>query len=91
MVNDLINIRLNNKILKQLDQAVKDSLYSNRSELMKTALIKFLDELQTQKALKELKKHYGEGKITGLKDTTSEEFEKIRSEIGKRSLKESGL
>jgi hypothetical protein len=58
---------------------------------MKTALIKFLDELQTQKALKELKKHYGEGKLSGTKEPTLEEFEKVRAEVGKRSLKEAGV
>jgi Arc/MetJ-type ribon-helix-helix transcriptional regulator len=91
MVNKLVNLRLDSKLLKELDSIVRESSFSNRTEAIKDALRKFIDDYKTKKALQSLKKHFGEGKRLGIKEPTPEEFEKIREEVGNRILKEEGL
>lgn len=91
MVNKLVNFRLDCKLLREIDSAVAESSFSNRTELVKAAIRKFIDDYQTKKALEELKKHFGEGKRLGIKEPTPEEFEKIREEVGNRTLKKFGL
>jgi len=90
-MNKLVNIRLEDKVLKKIDSTVKESLFSTRTEFIKSAIIKALEEYETHKAIKELRKHFGEGKRLGIKGPTNKEFEKIREAVGKRSLKEVGL
>ena len=51
----------------------------------------FIEDYQTRKAISELEKHFGEGKRLGIKEPTPEEFEKIREEVGRRSLARAGL
>ena len=52
---------------------------------------KAVDNFRTDQAIRELRKHYGEGKRLGIKEPTPEEFEKIREEVGNRILKKHGL
>ena len=91
MANRLVNLRLDEKLLKNIDSVVKGSNFSNRTEFVKAAVRKFIDDYETKSALAEVKKHFGEGKRLGIKEPTPEEFEKIREEVGNKMLKERGL
>lgn len=91
MANRLVNLRLDEKLLKNIDSVVKGSNFSNRTEFVKAAIRKFIDDYETKIALAEVKRHYGEGKRLGIKEPTPEEFEKIREEVGRRTLKRAGL
>lgn len=91
MVGRLVNLRLDEKLLRNIDSAVKGSNFSNRTEFVKAAIRKFIDDYETKKAIAELKKHFGEGKRLGIKEPTPEEFEKIRGEVGNRMLRKYGL
>jgi len=91
MVNAMVNLRLNDKLLRKLDGAVKQGLYSNRTEFIKSAIIKAIDDFETKQIILELKRKQGEGKRLGIKEPTPEEFERIREEVGNRTLKKHGL
>jgi Arc/MetJ-type ribon-helix-helix transcriptional regulator len=91
MVGKLVNLRLDEKLLKDIDAVVKESNFSNRTEFVKSAVRKMIDDYQTKKALASLKKHFGEGKRLGIKEPTPEEFEKIREKVGRESLRRAGL
>ena len=91
MVNKLVNLRLDSKLLKELDSVVKSSNFSSRTEFMKAALRKLIEDYQTRQAIAELRKHFGEGKRLGIKEPTPKEFEKIREEVGNRMLRRYGL
>ena len=90
-MNKMINLRLEDKLLKELDKLVKQSTFSNRSEAIKAAIRKYVEEYETQRIIKELRKHFGEGKKLGIKEPTEKEFEKVREKVGKESLREAGL
>lgn len=91
MVGKLVNLRLDEKLLKDIDSVVKESNFSSRTDFVKAAIRKFVDDFETKQALASLKKHFGEGKRLGIKEPTQEEFEKIREEVGNRTLKKFGL
>jgi len=91
MAGKLVNLRIDGKLLKELDSVVNASNFSNRTEFVKAAIRKFIDDHETKKALAELRKHFGEGKRLGIKEPTPEEFEKTREEVGRRSLERAGL
>jgi len=61
-MNKLINLRLNNELLGELDDAVKYSIYSSRTEFIKEAVRTAVKKQQQLKALKLLEKYYGNGK-----------------------------
>ncbi len=81
MVNAMVNLRLNDKVLKKLDGVIKQGLYSNRTEFIKSAIIKAIDDFDTKQAILELKRRQGEGKRRGIKEPTPEEFDKIREKV----------
>ncbi len=91
MANKLVNLRLDAKLLKEVDSAVRESTFGNRTEFIKSALRKAIDDFQTEQAIKNLRKHFGEGKRLGIKEPTPEEFEKIREDVGKEFLRKHGL
>lgn len=84
-------MRLDEKLLKNIDSVVKGSNFSNRTEFVKAAVRKFIDDYETKIALAAVKKHFGEGKRLGIKEPTPEEFERIREEVGNRMLRKYGL
>ena len=65
MVNQMINLRMENKLITELDDVIKESNYSSRSEFIKTAIRKAIIEFQKIKAIKSLEKYKGYGRKTG--------------------------
>ena len=91
MVGKLVNLRLDSKLLKEVDAVARQGLYGSRTEFIKDAIRKAVDDFETKQALKSLRKHFGEGKRLGIKEPTPEEFEKVREEVGNRMLRRRGL
>lgn len=81
MGGKLVNLRLDERLLKEADAVAKEGLYSNRTDFIREAIRKAIDDFRTKSALAELKKHFGEGKRLGIKEPTPEEFEKIREKV----------
>ncbi len=90
-MSDVITLRIEEKLLRDLDKAVKESNFPSRAGFVKDALRKAIDDWETKKAIKWLERTHGEGKRLGLKLPSPEEIEKIREEVGRRSLREAGL
>ena len=87
-MNKLISMRLDEKFIKEVDKFLKDSTYSNKTEAFKQGMRKLMDDFYINR---EVRKGLGSWKRAGVKEPTTEEFEKIREEIGNRIMKEEGL
>ncbi|MBI5884602.1 type II toxin-antitoxin system ParD family antitoxin [archaeon] len=90
MANRMVNLRLEGKLLKAIDFEVRQGFWGSRSEFIKDALKAFLEKRKTEALIASLKNKLGEGKRLGLKDSP-EEFEKIREEVGRETLRRHGL
>ncbi|MCX6804001.1 MAG: ribbon-helix-helix domain-containing protein [Candidatus Diapherotrites archaeon] len=90
-MNKMINLRLEDKLLKELDKFVKETTFSNRSEAIKAAIRKYIQDHENKQLIKELRRGLGAGKRLGIKEPTEEEFEKIKENVGKEIQKEMGL
>jgi Arc/MetJ-type ribon-helix-helix transcriptional regulator len=91
MANKLVNMRFDGKLLREVDAVAKEGLFGSRTEFIKDAVRKAIDDFRTKQLLIAAEKRRGEGKRRGIKEPTPEEFEKIREEVGNRILKEHGL
>lgn len=83
MVNKLVNLRLNDKLLKAVDGIVKETTFSSRSEFIKEAIRDRIDEYRQRELLRKLRKQYGEGKRLGIKEPSDEDLKKARERLGK--------
>ncbi len=81
MVNAMVNLRLGEKLLKEIDTVVKHSTYESRTEFIREALRKMLEEHKKQRLIASLRSRLGEGKRLGIKEPTPEEFERIREKV----------
>ena len=91
MGNNLVHLRLGDKLIKEIDFIVKKSTFENRSEFIKEALRKEIEERRKKEIIASLRKDLGIAKRMGIKEPTEEEFEKIREEVAKSILKKKGL
>lgn len=91
MVNVLVNFRLSKALLREIDSVVREGLYSTRTEFVKEAVRKELSDYKKKQLIASLRKKFGEGKRLGIKEPSSEEFERIRERLGNELLKEHGL
>ncbi|MBI2530012.1 MAG: ribbon-helix-helix protein, CopG family [Candidatus Diapherotrites archaeon] len=80
-MNAMVNIRIGQKLLREIDSAVRNSTYESRTEFIREALRKMLDEHKKKRMIKSLRSRLGEGKRLGIKEPTPEEFERIREEV----------
>ncbi len=44
MAKDLVNVRLDPKVLRRLDEAVKREIFANRSEALREIVTRFMEE-----------------------------------------------
>jgi Arc/MetJ-type ribon-helix-helix transcriptional regulator len=82
MVNQMVNLRMENKLIAELDEVIKESNYSSRSEFIKDAVRKALIEFQKLKAMKTLGKYKGYGKRTG-NEISDADFERAKRTVEK--------
>ena len=75
MVTQMINIKLDDSFLKEIDSIVADSNYHNRTEFIRNALREKLDKVKLEQTMKELSKF----RRMSSHKTTEEEYEKIRT------------
>ena len=87
----MVNLRFDSKLLREMDTVAREGLFGSRTEFVKDAVRKAIDDFRTKQLLIAVEKRRGEGKRLGIKEPTPEEFEKIREEVGNRILKEHGL
>jgi Arc/MetJ-type ribon-helix-helix transcriptional regulator len=87
----LINLRLGKEMLKEIDLIAKKDFYKSRTEFIREALRKLIEEQRTKEALKIAEKNFGRGKREGIKEPTKEEMIKIKEKVGNELLKKHGL
>jgi len=91
MANNLVHLRLGEKLIKEIDLIVERETFENRSEFIKEALRKEVEEHRKKELIESLRKKLGEGKRLGLKEPAPEEFEKIRERVANKILKKKNL
>jgi len=72
MVMDTFQIRINHGLLKRVDSLVKTGVYSNRSDVIRDAVRRFVWEKEV-------------GSISN-KGNSAEQIRKIRKELSKREI-----
>ncbi|MDD5418206.1 MAG: ribbon-helix-helix domain-containing protein [Candidatus Nanoarchaeia archaeon] len=77
-MNRMINLRLNQELIEEMDNAVKHSIYSSRTEFVKEAVRTAVKKQQQLKALKLLEEYYGNGK---KQKNSQKEIEKIKEKV----------
>jgi len=80
-MNAMVNIRIGQKLLREIDSAVKNSTYESRTEFIREALRKMLEEHKKKQLIDSFKKKRGLGTRLGIKMPTPEAFEKIRENV----------
>jgi len=74
MTTEMINIKLEDKFLKDIDKVVKEERYHTRTEFIRNALREKLEESRIKQAMMEMVHIKGISK----KKTTIDEYENIR-------------
>ena len=80
-MNAMVNIRIGQKLLREIDSAVRNSTYESRTEFIREALRKMLEEHRKKQLIESFRKKRGLGTRMGIKMPTPGEFEKIREEV----------
>lgn len=80
-MNKMVNLRLGEKLLREIDSIVKRSTYESRTEFIRQALHKEVSEQKKKELIESFRKKRGIGTRMGIKMPTDEEFEKIREDV----------
>lgn len=89
MASKMINLRLDERLLGEVDKVVSDGgeSYASRTDFIRDAVRRALQEYRTQRAARILEKYYGYGKKVRGIELTDEEIEKAEREAWKRLSK----
>jgi Arc/MetJ-type ribon-helix-helix transcriptional regulator len=91
MATEMVNIKLESKFLKEIDSLVEKNNYQSRTEFIRNALRKGVDEAKLREAMIEIGKLKGSAKREV--QTTDEELHEIRERVFQemgRKFKSSG-
>lgn len=77
MTTEMINLKLDDKFLKEIDEVVKEGNYLNRTEFIRETLRKGVDEKKFKKVMAQLAPLKGSLK----RNTTDADLHKAREEI----------
>ena len=81
-------MRIDDKFILEIDNFVKESNYSNKTEAFKAGIRKLMDEYYINR---EVIKGLGSFKRKGFIEPTPKEIARIKKEVRKESLSEVGL
>lgn len=84
MATRIVNVRLGNKLIREVDNIVKKTTFNSRTEFIREAIRNELQEERKRLAFKILEENYSKGKTK----TTKKELEKTRKEAVKELFKE---
>jgi Arc/MetJ-type ribon-helix-helix transcriptional regulator len=82
MATQMVNLRLEDRFLKEIDLLVKKGNYQSRTEFIRAAMREKVDEVKLEEARTSIAHLLGAGKRKV--QTSDEELERIREEVGKR-------
>jgi Arc/MetJ-type ribon-helix-helix transcriptional regulator len=83
MASDVVHIRIGEKLIKAIDDVVKETTYSSRTEFIREAVRKQVEEENRREALAMLRANFGKGRGK-VKELTEER----RAEIYEEFLKQ---
>lgn len=85
MQSKVVNMRLDGRLIRQIDLVVGDSgsVYASRTDFLRDAARRLIDEHRTRRALAALEKYYGYGKKLG-KNVTDEDIERAKETAWKK-------
>jgi Arc/MetJ-type ribon-helix-helix transcriptional regulator len=83
MASDVVHVRIGEKLIKAIDDVVKETTYSSRTEFIREAVRKQVEEENRREALAMLKANFGKGKGKTIEITP-----KRRAEIFEEFLKQ---
>ncbi len=81
---DVLNLKIDGKILREIDQTVQDHRYSTRSEFVRDAIREKLSELETEKMLRHIEKTAGSSKRKTTDEALHRAGEKVMQQLAKR-------
>jgi metal-responsive CopG/Arc/MetJ family transcriptional regulator len=74
MASDVVHIRIGEKLIKAIDDVVKETTYSSRTEFIREAVRKQVEEENRREALAMLKANYGKRKFPELTEARRAEI-----------------
>jgi len=83
----IINFKLQENIIRQIDSSLKEFNFNNRTEFLRDAIRDKLEELDTKKRLRMAEKVWG----SAPRKVSDKELRKARDRIGKEYFKRFGL
>ncbi len=87
----LISLKLEEKMLKEVDKQVRTGLYASRTDFIRDIIREKLElEIKRAEAIEYYEKFRGEGKRIWGREPTKEEIEKAREEAHKKLRKKRG-
>ena len=86
MATDLVTFKLDEKFLKEVDDVVERSSFSNRTDFIRAALRDKVDEVKFKEIYERLGKLRGKAKTK----TTDEDLHRIREEALRNLIKKKG-
>ena len=84
---EAICVKLDENVMKNMDKNIKEFNYSTRTDFIREAIRDKLRELQKERVIEQLRKFKGSAKF----QTTDEQREKIREEVGREYAKKFGI
>lgn len=84
---EAICVKLDGRILRNIDDSMRDHNYTTRTDFIREAIRDKLKELEKDKAINELKKFMGAAKVR----VSDERHEQIRNEVAKEYAKKFGI
>ena len=88
MATQMINLRLGEKLIDAVDNMVKKTTYSSRTEFIREAVRKQVEEENRKEALAMLKANFGKGKG---KVRSNADYERVRNETAKELFSKKGI
>jgi metal-responsive CopG/Arc/MetJ family transcriptional regulator len=82
MATELINFKMDSKLLKEVDSTFREAGFHSRTEFIRQALRREIDEVKLKKAMKEfahikgsVKKKINEEQLEKIREKVSQEFD----------------
>ena len=86
MVTELVTFKLDKNFLREVDKIYPNAGFSSRTDFIRNALRKGVDEIKLKESMERLSKFKGISK----NKTTDEKIHKVREEVVKKMIKERG-
>lgn len=81
---EVLNLKIDGKILREIDRTVHDHRYSTRSEFVRDAIREKLSELEKEAMLRHIEKIAGSSKRKTTDEELHEAGEKVMRDLARR-------